>query len=446
MALTPSHPQSIDLTSARADISKLISNLADRDIHLGQFLAWSVGRVFLNAARHGEDWQSQWNDEAMRHIKDWLKAAMVNDETWLKNIDDQGRPKKLLKFSTLEDITKEADKAMLKAAQRHSAVKLVEGDEVLHADLGDGYYLVRLLTPAALDRESAAMQHCIGDGAYDDWLDDDSYLYLSLRDPQGRPHATLEIENNKIVQFKGKQNKPPIKWYVDVLVPYLRNSEFSVDIPIYYLGYIIDVLGDWHPIDNLPEGLTVDDSLDLRGTEIKSLPRDLTVNGSILLDGSKIEFLSEGLNVTRSLYGRNSLIRSLPEDVRVGHTLDISNTKIAALPQRLKRIRNLYIAGTGITSLPEGLVVEESLDISQTAIEELPKKLTVGKHLYLIDTKINSLPDCLTVGGTINIRGSKITSIPENVKGNPIIDNVCTARNFRKMHMTEKVAEPSWTR
>ncbi len=68
----------------------------------------------------------QWNTDAVfheffpydiphdkiNHIRDWIKGAMVNEADWLKNTDEKGRPRKLLKLATIEQAYAEADKAM----------------------------------------------------------------------------------------------------------------------------------------------------------------------------------------------------------------------------------------------------------------------------------------------------------------------------------------------
>lgn len=160
------------------------------DERLGTLLALCVGRLMLKAARGGQDWSGISRDDDIRHVADWLKAAVVNDAGWLRNVDEHGRPRKLLKFGTMESLLKEADKAMRIEAQKLRG-KLGDGDEVLYAELSDGLHLVRLLTPAALDRESGEMQHCIGNGGYDDLVEDGDHLFLSLRDRHGKAHATL---------------------------------------------------------------------------------------------------------------------------------------------------------------------------------------------------------------------------------------------------------------
>ncbi len=371
------------------------------DERLGVLLSYCVGRVMLRSAKAGDDWERLARDEDVRHITDWLKAAIVNDEPWLKNVDDRGRPKKLMKFSSVDDIKKEANKAMLKAAQRLSAVKLVEGDEELYAELQDGFYMVRLLTPAALDRESAQMQHCIGDGAYDAELDEPGNLYLSLRDKHGKPHATLEVKNRRLIQLKGKQNTVPIQKYFDVLTPFLKSTDWQINIPARILGHVIDVNGDWYELYNLPEGLTVIGNLYLQVTNITHLPDGLNVGGNLDLQRAKITQLPNGLNVGGYLY--------------------LKGTNITQLPEGLTVAGNLYLQYTNITHLPEGLVVGGNLDIQGTKITQLPDGLNVGGYLNLQGTKITQLPDGLNVGGYLNLQGTKITELPDSISPDTIV-------------------------
>lgn len=294
-------------------ISAILSQHANGHSRLYDLLSISVGRVLSKIAKGGGDWRSQVNEEKFRHIADWLRAALANNEPWLDHVDDLGRPKKLTKFGTIDRLTQEADKAMLKAAQRLSTVKLIEGDEELFEELGDGFYLVRLMTPAALDRESAEMQHCIGNGGYDDNLQRRGFLYLSLRDGAGKAHATLEIEDGMLVQLQGKQNRRPIQAYVDPLIPFIRNEGYSVAISASRLGYVIDIPGDWHNIHHLPKGLEV--------------------SGNLNLGESSVNVLPEGLKVGGNLYVHNTQIRHLPEDMKLyGLFIYLINTGICSLP------------------------------------------------------------------------------------------------------------------
>ena len=89
------------------------------------------------------------------------------------------------------------------------------GDAELEQQFGDGYRIVRLRTPRALEIEGARMGHCVA--AYDDDLRNGTAI-LSLRDPQNRPHCTMERIGQKIFQVKGKQNRAPVAKYR----PYIR--------------------------------------------------------------------------------------------------------------------------------------------------------------------------------------------------------------------------------
>ena len=89
------------------------------------------------------------------------------------------------------------------------------GDAELEQQFGDGYRIVRLKTPRALEIEGTRMGHCVG--AYDDDLRNGTVI-LSLRDPQNRPHCTMELIGQKVFQVKGKQNRLPVAKYR----PYIR--------------------------------------------------------------------------------------------------------------------------------------------------------------------------------------------------------------------------------
>ena len=177
----------------RPEISSFLWKLTD-DPKILRLLELSLGRVLDNAAARGEFATGLVNPQQAAHIRDWLAAATANDEQWLKTTDHEGRPRKLLKFGSVEAITAEADKAMRKFAQKNRAVILEEGSEELYAELEDGHYVVRLLTPEALDRESGEMRHCIGQGAYDNRVGTEHYDYLSLRDRFGKARLTIELD------------------------------------------------------------------------------------------------------------------------------------------------------------------------------------------------------------------------------------------------------------
>jgi Leucine-rich repeat (LRR) protein len=96
--------------------------------------------------------------------------------------------------------------------------------------------------------------------------------------------------------------------------------------------------------------------------------------------------------------------------------LDLYGTQITSLPADLTVGGSLYLGSTPITSLPADLTVGGNLDLGNTQITSLPADLTVGGDLYLSNTPITSLPADLTVGGGLYLYGTQITEVPEKFK------------------------------
>ncbi|MBY3151099.1 hypothetical protein HFO56_01570 [Rhizobium laguerreae] len=188
-------------------------------VPLGETLKLSLGRVLLGIAlRDGMSAVAfaSVTDNQVRHICDWLTAAISRGERWLSRVDDQGQPLKLMKFGTVAQIIDEADKAMAKRRGDAASLKPDAGGTKFVYDAGDGWSLVRLLTSQALDIEGMEMGHCVGQGGYDYGLSNNFTGIYSLRDPIGKSHVTIEINHplDRVEQIKGKQNKPPKAQYM----------------------------------------------------------------------------------------------------------------------------------------------------------------------------------------------------------------------------------------
>lgn len=82
--------------------------------------------------------------------------------------------------------------------------------EVVH-ELSDDWTVQKLTTQDQLSREGDVMQHCVG-SYFGDVSKGKTTIY-SLRDPAGRPHVTIEVKSDRIVQIQGKQDRPPAKQY-----------------------------------------------------------------------------------------------------------------------------------------------------------------------------------------------------------------------------------------
>ena len=102
------------------------------------------------------------------------------------------------------------------------------------------------------------------------------------------------------------------------------------------------------------------------------------------------------------------------DNLTVGGSLYLQGTEVTSLPDNLTVGGSLDLQGTGVTSLPDNLTVGGYLDLRDTGVTSLPDNFTVGGSLYLRDTGVTSLPDNLTVGGSLYLRGTGITAA--NVK------------------------------
>jgi hypothetical protein len=212
--------------------------------------------------------------------------------------------------------------------------------------------------------------------------------------------------------------------------------------------------GKWSPVrevlkmlgrlESLPEDQrVVDGDLDLRGTQITSLPVGLKVGGTLDLRDTPITTLPAGLKVGGHLDLRGTPIADLPTGLKVGGVLHLKGTKISALPVDLKVDGGLILSFTPIASLPSGLKVSSDLDVSNTPISSLPAGLQVDGGLYLAHTQITSLPADLKVGGTLDLRDTPITTLPAGLKvsrdldlrGTPITSLPAGLKVGRDLHL-----------
>ncbi|MBY3157288.1 hypothetical protein HFO56_33730 [Rhizobium laguerreae] len=416
---------------------------ANGDEAIAGLLFHCVGRVQFKT---GEDLGTGHFNEAIDrlseviHIADWLRVSVNENASWLRKVDKAGRPKKLLKFGTMAAITAEADRFMLRhgKASHPSEIKVSEGDEELHFDLGDGWWLVKLLTPVALDRESQLMQHCIGHGSYDQRLSTEGTIFLSLRDPRAMPHATIEIDNDRIVQFQGKQNARPMPKYVKRCLPYFQAKPFS-DLPE---DVIKDASGMAYAIYDLPEVLCVDGPVHIHSTvENLRLPSVIEATKSVTLSGNACANVPMRIKTGASLCIQGSVLSRLPDTLEVEKSISLAGSVISELPESLTVHEELDLNGSAVAKLPGGLTVLGTLDISHTAIEQLPDDLRC-RHIDISHTRVKRFDTSVFLNdegsrtspnlrafssglaqivGTphfrnLNLTGTKITVLPEDLQ------------------------------
>lgn len=197
----------------------------------------SVGRIARKECRRDIGWAKRQNLDEVAHIVDWLVTAVRTHADWLSKLDEQGRPKKLMKFGSLDAMHAEAEKQMRKLLTDERP-KLGKSDEEDFADEGGEFYLVRMKTPKALRNESNAMRHCVGHGSYDCRLTENRSLMLSLRDRKGWPHMTIEVANGSVVQARGKANSQPKQVHAAAAHRLLDIRDFNGRASSYLLKFV----------------------------------------------------------------------------------------------------------------------------------------------------------------------------------------------------------------
>lgn len=242
--------------------------------------------------------------DKVRHVKDWIVGAQSECAEWLTKLDEKGRPQKLVKIGTLQQALDIADKEMERAAQklresmRGEMGSIVEDTKHMKVikRFKDGFAIVQLLTPQALDAETAQLGHCIGNGGYDSDLHGSSRFY-SLRDEHNRAHATIQVKaaNNAIVQCKGKRNAPPVKKYQPYIQEFARDEDFAIKGDVNNIG-MVKFRGRYYFFNKLPSGMVFDGRLDLSNfTEDVKLPNRLKIKGNLILNGARKTEIPEGV-------------------------------------------------------------------------------------------------------------------------------------------------------
>lgn len=133
-------------------------------------------------------------------------------------------------------------------------------------------------------------------------------------------------------------------------------------------------------VEELPDKLTIDGDLRLSLCyHIKSLPKNLHVKGSL------------------DLYGCD-LIKELPTDLKLDGGLDIIGSGIESLPSNLT-INGTLIIQSSVLSLSDKLTVRDTIKVRDSEyFRSFPRRLTTGT-LYMPDSQIElkDLPNDLKV-------------------------------------------------
>lgn len=153
---------------------------------------------------------------------------------------------------------------------------------------------------------------------------------------------------------------------------------------LYYRG-LVALLNE--PIRELPERLTIEGGLDIRGTKIEALPEGLEVKGHIHMEG---ELLTELLR-----RGEQEATKQEPQWTNVRQA-------------EIDRFKAL--TGCTFTEREDGwLVYNDNVDLSRAEIQEL-ERIEVGGWLDLDGSSIERMKQ-VKVGKWLELRRSKIKDL-----------------------------------
>jgi len=172
-------------------------------------------------------------------IADWLNAEPQNNlrMSWEDAVRAQAE--------WHDDIARASRVTELTDEQMEGLVTLIE--------YPDGFKWVDVQTEVCLQHEGTMMGHCVGQGGYTQGVKEGKTKIISLRDPKGLAHATIEgVSENSIIipkgfdpdspqkdlfaadnaieqsfvdmeirQIKGKENKPVVQKYRDYVIDFL---------------------------------------------------------------------------------------------------------------------------------------------------------------------------------------------------------------------------------
>jgi hypothetical protein len=339
----------------------------------------------------------------MPHIVDWLLSSIVENAHWLAKTDDRGRPKKIMKCGTVDALHREAEASMKKQRARQPAVVLDPADEQVFMELSDGWRIVRMVSKAALARESQAMGNCIGLGAYDHLLGSADIGLLSLRDRTNEPHVTIDIDlgRNVLVEVRGKANTFPKEEYAGIMRPFFRKH------------------GWWERRSGRPDFFFVDPDGGIHAPEelaAGSVVREIANVGDDVLEKLPVTFMVAGDACFRERDLRGFISRGL-RGVVVNGRADLSYTTIKCLPAVHGFRGDIDLFGSSLSEFGRGFRCHGTLKLGDNDnLKALPSGLSVGGDLVVRGGPLCEVPENLVVGGNLTLSGTQVRKVPKTAR------------------------------
>ena len=150
-----------------------------------------------------------------------------------------------------------------------------------------------------------------------------------------------------------------IQWFKEMNI---HDRDYEIDENL-NINFKTNLDFEFNPkLTSLPDNLSVDGFLDIRGTGITKLPKNLRIRGDS--------------------YMAKTQITELPSDLYIGGDYFLEFSKITKLADNLDIMGYLDIENTPIKKLPKNLQIETHLFIRHTSIKTLPLDIKIGGRLY----------------------------------------------------------------
>ena len=225
--------------------------------------------------------------------------------------------------------------------------ELNRGIEVV-AEFERGFKMVQLQSREAFVLEGNAMGHCVGYEDYFERYQNGKIKIYSLRDERFRPHATIEVAGDTVVQVKGRADMNLHIDYIGYVQDFVKNNSLKV-APGEQLGIgILEKDNLYYNLYDLPKYRKFEvKDLDVSESGLRRLPdwKNLKVSGTLDLSTTKIKNLKGCAGAKRlRLYDCDELaadcLKDLPEDVEVLEDFKFGVEALQYLPEKnnLRRV------------------------------------------------------------------------------------------------------------
>ncbi|TAL34085.1 MAG: hypothetical protein EPN97_08665 [Alphaproteobacteria bacterium] len=414
-----------------SEISHFLRLQAEGDAELAGWLELALSKSLRRRERSASEildlppdapeWlRRKWNDggpfhcfrpdaelaDHVRHVRDWLVAARAENAPFLKRVNAQGQPLKLLNLD-LAAACHAADKYFERLNRLAPGAEADDGHAATVMNFAGGYRIVQMLTPEALRVEGRKMGTCVG--TQGGRLLSGEATFYSLRDGRNEPHATLaRLKTNVLSECKGRHNRPVLAKYLPPIMSFLREMKISLQRYSRDLNNLLqDTSGELHILTSLPSTFAWRDSLEIRDNDdLGHLPLDLTVQGNFMLHGCHhLKDMGHWLTVAGNLEVRGCpRLHALARDTKIGGSLMLDDCGIERLSHNLSIRDSLIISRCPrLIEIPPPLQVDHSLVLRHCpGLSKLPEGLMAGRDLEITRCPhLLRLPDNFRVGGRI---------------------------------------------